>query len=220
MLIDIIAVTDGIMKLEHNFQIKSMKTHYISPNIAKTPSPIKSSSLTAVTEKDTATTQKPTSIDNTPIKKEPFTVVTNSAEKNTIIPGKSPKKGKGKNRKLEKSANKKMAQTEVPDGKMTELKVRVWAFSPELFLFCFLNKQILIDKEEATVASSTGNKQRSDSVHKLHRKNSGRDSANHSPSDVMLASSSLSSMSDNHSEVSLCMKLSPSIKDVRQERIT
>lgn len=158
-----------------------MKTHYISPNIAKTPSPIKSSSLTAVTEKDTATTQKPTSTDNTPIKKEPFTVVTNSAEKNTVIPGKSPKKGKGKNRKLEKPANKKMAQTEVPEGKMTELK-------------------ILIDKEEATVASSTGNKQRSDSVHKLHRKNSGRDSANHSPSDVMLASSSLSSMSDNHSE--------------------
>lgn len=209
------------MKVEHNFQIKSMKTHYISPNIAKTPSPIKSSSLIAVAEKDTPTTQKQTSIDNTPIKKEPFTVVTNSVEKNTIIPGKSPKKAKGKNRKMEKpSTNKKMAQTEVPDGKMTELKVRVWHFSPNCSnLVSFLNK-ILIDKEEATVPSSTGNNKRSDSVHKLHRKNSGRDSANHSPSDVMLASSSLSSMSDNHSEVSLCIKLSLPIKDARQERIT
>lgn len=86
-------------------------------------------------------------------------------------------------------------------------------------MFFFYNK-ISIDKGEAKVASSTENKKRSDSVHKLHRKNSGRDSANHSPSDVMLASPSLSSMSDNHSEVSLCIKLSLPIKDARQEQIT
>lgn len=35
----------------------------------------------------------------------------------------------------------------------------------------------------------------------LHRQSSERDSANHSPADVMLASPSLSSISDNHSEV-------------------
>lgn len=36
----------------------------------------------------------------------------------------------------------------------------------------------------------------------VHRQSSERDSANHSPADVMLASPSLSSISDNHSEVS------------------
>lgn len=129
-LIIIIDLTNCAMKLKNYLQIKSMKTHYISPNIAKTPSPTKFSSSTAVSEsnqsEEAATLPKQRSIDNTPIKKEPFTVVVNSVEKRTICPAKSPKKGKGKNRKSEKiSANKKMAQTEVPADKMTELKVSV-----------------------------------------------------------------------------------------------
>ncbi|XP_060528608.1 KH domain-containing protein akap-1 [Cylas formicarius] len=44
------------------------------------------------------------------------------------------------------------------------------------------------------------NYQNGTSVEELRRQHSGRDSANHSPSDVMMASPSLSSISDNHSE--------------------
>lgn len=46
--------------------------------------------------------------------------------------------------------------------------------------------------------NSTGKKEHDE----LQRQSSERDSANHSPADVMLASPSLSSISDNHSEVS------------------
>lgn len=45
----------------------------------------------------------------------------------------------------------------------------------------------------------------------LQRQSSERDSANHSPSDVMMASPSLSSISDNHSEVSIDLFLNISI---------
>lgn len=51
--------------------------------------------------------------------------------------------------------------------------------------------------------SKGGKKAASASEHEeLQRQSSDRDSANHSPADVMLASPSLSSISDNHSEVS------------------
>lgn len=49
----------------------------------------------------------------------------------------------------------------------------------------------------------------------VHRKNSGRDSANHSPCEAMMASPSLSSISDNHSVVSFNLKkVSPQFWDI------
>lgn len=56
---------------------------------------------------------------------------------------------------------------------------------------------------KVAVAVAVTNMNNSDHQDELHRQSSERDSANHSPADVMLASPSLSSISDNHSEVSL-----------------
>lgn len=53
------------------------------------------------------------------------------------------------------------------------------------------------NKKQAKVSVNMNN----DHQEEAHRQSSERDSANHSPADVMLASPSLSSISDNHSEV-------------------
>ncbi|ERL88815.1 hypothetical protein D910_06197 [Dendroctonus ponderosae] len=47
--------------------------------------------------------------------------------------------------------------------------------------------------------NSMGSEQNGTDHREIHRKNSGRDSANHSPCEAMLASPSMSSISDNHS---------------------
>ncbi|KAJ8950430.1 hypothetical protein NQ318_003706 [Aromia moschata] len=85
-----------------------------------------------------------------------------------------------------KEPNQKMAQKDIAvvEEKLTSLKIGN-------------GKEASTKKREHT--NSTGsNKKESDEL--LQRQSSERDSANHSPSDVMLASPSLSSISDNHSE--------------------
>ncbi|XP_066258050.1 KH domain-containing protein akap-1 [Euwallacea similis] len=205
-----VIISDEDLDLEIE-KIKSMKTQYNSPNkISSTPSgtssPVKSAanSPSPIANPDSATqpieilesseeVSKPAEV--TPIKKEPFehcVVVTKSGEKagktNELIQNSTPKRGKGK--KKQAKASKMMAQSGIinVEQELTVLKIS-------------------IDKEKAMKNSAVKaeKKQSEDaqecvSPHKIHRKNSGRDSANHSPSDVMLASPSLSSMSDNHSE--------------------
>lgn len=59
-----------------------------------------------------------------------------------------------------------------------------------------------LQKQEHDV-NRNGNKSELD----LHRQSNERDSANHSPADVMLASPSLSIISDNHSEVTILIAI-------------
>ena len=56
--------------------------------------------------------------------------------------------------------------------------------------------------EEKAPVVEDGKDERSSANNEVQRQNCERDSANHSPADVMLASPSLSSISDNQSEVS------------------
>lgn len=113
----------------------------------------------------------------------------NTSPKQQLVKSKSPspKKetvtitAKGKKNKKEKASSKMVQKDMVVVGeKLTSLKIDN-------------DKQ----KNEHNATVSNGMKPEID----LLRHSSERDSANHSPSDVMMASPSLSSISDNHSEV-------------------
>lgn len=90
-------------------------------------------------------------------------------------------------KKASKKESGKMAQKDIAivEEKLTSLKVK--------------NNKEVHKKRDNKNSKNNANKENEDI---LQRQNSERDSANHSPSDVMLASPSLSSISDNHSEVS------------------
>ncbi|CAH1100191.1 unnamed protein product [Psylliodes chrysocephalus] len=88
-------------------------------------------------------------------------------------------------KKASKKESGKMAQKDIAivEEKLTSLKVK--------------NNKEVHKKRDNKNSKNNANKENEDI---LQRQNSERDSANHSPSDVMLASPSLSSISDNHSE--------------------
>ncbi|CAG9864954.1 unnamed protein product [Phyllotreta striolata] len=90
--------------------------------------------------------------------------------------------GKSSKKRVFKKVSGKMAQKDIAivEEKLTNLKVKTKEAG----------------KKKDFRNSKNVNKENED----VHRQNSERDSANHSPSDVMLASPSLSSISDNHSE--------------------
>lgn len=93
--------------------------------------------------------------------------------------------------KSEKKTKSKMAQKDVVCDKFRNMKLKD---SPK--------KK---NKNKSKVATSNIN---NNVVHEdIQRQSSERDSANHSPAEVMLASPSLSSISDNHSEVSFLFLL-------------
>ncbi|XP_072381189.1 KH domain-containing protein akap-1 [Diabrotica undecimpunctata] len=92
------------------------------------------------------------------------------------------KESKPKSKKNQKKEAGKMAQKDIAivEEKLTSLKISK-------------NKETPKKREHKNSTSKKDSEE-------LQRQNSERDSANHSPSDVMLASPSLSSISDNHSE--------------------
>lgn len=210
-----VIISDEDLDLEIE-KVKSMRNQYNSPStisahLSKTPSPTKAETLKTAESKyqqsspdNTDNVTNPsTSPEITAPKKESFehspTNHNNNNIKvtqtnNTQTPKTTPKKNKGKNnkeKKQEKPVGKKMAQKDVKavEEKMTALKVS--------------NNKESQKKETAskTTEKENNDKNKEQNRHnEVHRKNSGRDSANHSPSDVMMASPSLSSMSDNHSE--------------------
>ncbi|XP_028130291.1 KH domain-containing protein akap-1 [Diabrotica virgifera virgifera] len=105
--------------------------------------------------------------------------VTNKSKSSTY---RDNKESKPKSKKNQKKEAGKMAQKDIAivEEKLTSLKISKNKETPK--------------KREHKHSSSKKD------TEELQRQNSERDSANHSPSDVMLASPSLSSISDNHSE--------------------
>ncbi|KAF7284796.1 hypothetical protein GWI33_021554 [Rhynchophorus ferrugineus] len=124
-------------------------------------------------------------INSGPIKKNKKMV-----QKDAPSVAKTNKKNKSKNKeKKQQKVNLEKSQNEVAavEQKMTTLKIT--------------ETEIPLKEEVAEIKINSQEKSEElNDHHKVSRKSSGRDSANHSPSDVMMGSSSLSSMSDNHSE--------------------
>lgn len=113
--------------------------------------------------------------------KEKSPVKTPSSPQSKVLPPTKSQKSKNKKQK------NKMVRKEIEfvNEQITSLNISNTRNSPEKLL-----------KQEHDV-NRNGNKSELD----LQRQNNERDSANHSPADVMLASPSLSIISDNHSEV-------------------
>lgn len=93
-----------------------------------------------------------------------------------------------------KSKNQMKTNAEKKKGKMTPVKK-----VEEELSNMKLNQESETQEE---VKVENGRKEEQANAHAEERQSSERDSANHSPADVMLASPSLSCISDNHSEVS------------------
>ncbi|KAH1009934.1 hypothetical protein HUJ04_002224 [Dendroctonus ponderosae] len=121
-----------------------------------------------------ASSSEPSSPLIVPTKKEPFQHCTVATQENAPSTDiTSP---------TSSSSSKKMSLEHL--GPMED-ELRLLAVSPE-------------NQESSMESEQNGTDHR-----EIHRKNSGRDSANHSPCEAMLASPSMSSISDNHSVVSV-----------------
>ncbi|XP_050304326.1 A-kinase anchor protein 1, mitochondrial isoform X2 [Anthonomus grandis grandis] len=201
-----IIITDEALELEIK-KCKSTKEYYNSPSaisahLSKTPSPVNSDGYAPTSPESPQRDQNSgnTSPLISPFKKEKFEhqVVSSTSKSDTPKDKGSGKKNKAKNKnkgspeKGKESSAKKMAQKDIAtvEEKMSAMKIS--------------NKTESAQKVSAPVKPENPKTETKEddpkSRREIHRKNSGRDSANHSPSDVMLASPSLSSMSDNHSE--------------------
>ncbi|KAL1494724.1 hypothetical protein ABEB36_010275 [Hypothenemus hampei] len=178
-----VVISDEDLDLEIE-KVKSLRTNYTSPTIIserlKTPSTTPTSSTPMNVENDAAPSKTPP-VDpslKTPIR-EPFEhCVVVSTKKET--PKQTPTK-KFQGKKQEKTSAKKMGAKDTVEIKNNEVVKK--------------------ESPKKEIKKDTKQKEEQQKGHReLHRKNSGRDSANHSPCDVIIASPSLSSMSDNHSE--------------------
>lgn len=185
-------------------KIKSMRNQYTSPStisshLSKTPSPKVEKSI-ADFKSSPEVKQEDSDNKNCSVIKESFehNVLNSSSDSNTSIKmaqkditpvvtkPNTPKKIKSnKTEKKQEKPVKSPQKNKTPEKKMSVLKIS----SPE-------------PKEEECGLQNT-NQTSGEDLHdhpEVCRKSSRRDSANHSPSDVMMASPSLSCMSDNHSE--------------------
>lgn len=190
---------------EHfNKPIQTLKPQQKSPEketiISKTPSPKEEKNTplhTSVKSPDTTPVKSSNitpvkSLDISPIKSLEIAPI--KLASNLTTPVKLPDPSPPINKsviKSEKKAKSKMAQKDLVCEKFGNMKLK--------------DTPKKKNKNKSKVASSNIN---SNVVHEdIQRQSSERDSANHSPAEVMLASPSLSSISDNHSEVSFLFLL-------------
>lgn len=147
--------------------------------VGKTPSP-----------KKDRETPPPTPIKSaalTPVKSPDLTPVKPASNPATPVKSPDPAPPIKSAAKSDKKTKPKMAQKDVVCEKFGNMKLKD---SPK--------------KKSKNKSKAASNSINNNVVHEdIQRQSSERDSANHSPAEVMLASPSLSSISDNHSEVSL-----------------
>lgn len=188
-----IVISDEDLDLEIE-KIKSMKNETFKRsralNSSNTTTTITTTTSSNNTSKDTNEKTPPKQNSETPVKKVETTKTTPIKATEKATPNKTAE------RKLD------MVEKKVEGAdKMAQDMVRVEQKLNNLKLGMNNNQS---SKKKGKKGGNKGGKnvKLTNEREELQRQSSERDSANHSPADVMLASPSLSSISDNHSEVS------------------
>lgn len=181
-----VVISDEDLDLEIE-KIKSMKNETFKKSRALNSSTTTTTTTTSSSKEDVNEKTPPKQNSETPVKKVETTSI-KTTEKTT--PNKTVE------RKLDMVEKKVEAA-----GKMAQDMVRVEQKLNNLKLG-MNNSQSSKKKGKKGGNKGGKNVKLTSEREELQRQSSERDSANHSPADVMLASPSLSSISDNHSEVS------------------